>query len=69
MMRMEENGGDEAPADDKKTYGEVLKITTKKPTRDGYAFAGWTDETGKWYSPESYYTADQDGGTVTFKAK
>lgn len=69
MMRMEENGGDEAPADDKKTYGEVLKITTKKPTRDGYAFAGWTDEIGKWYSPESYYTADQDGGTVTLKAK
>ena len=66
---MEENGGDEAPADDKKTYGEVLKITTKKPTRDRYAFAGWTDETGKWYSPESDYTADQDGGTVTLKAK
>ena len=69
MMRMEENGGDEAPADDKKTYGEVLKITTKEPTKKGYAFAGWTDEIGKWYSPESYYTADQDGGTVTLKAK
>lgn len=66
---MEENGGDEAPADDKKTYGEVLKITTKEPTKKGYAFAGWTDEIGKWYSPESYYTADQDGGTVTLKAK
>ncbi len=66
---MEENGGDEAPADDQKIYGEVLKITTKKPTRDRYAFAGWTDETGNWYSPESDYTADQDGGTVTLKAK
>lgn len=66
---MEENGGDEAPIDDKKTYGEALAITTKKPTRDGFTFAGWTDETGKWYSPESYYTADQDGGTVTLKAK
>ena len=69
MMQMEETGGDEAPVDDKKTYGEVLKITTKKPTKKGYAFAGWTDETGKWYSPESDYTADQDGGTVTLKAK
>ena len=72
MMQMEENGGDEAPVDDKKTYGKALELSDKQPTRDGFTFKGWNtsaDGTGTAYQPGENYEPDQDGGTVTLYAQ
>lgn len=35
------NGGTGAPTAQTKTYGKTLKLSTVKPTRDGYNFKGW----------------------------
>ena len=35
------NGGTGAPADQTKTYGVTLTLSSKKPTRTGYIFQGW----------------------------
>ena len=35
------NGGSGAPAAQTKWYGETLTLSTTKPTRTGYTFAGW----------------------------
>lgn len=35
------NGGSGAPASQTKTYGVNLNLSTTKPTRTGYTFAGW----------------------------
>lgn len=41
------NGGSGAPGVQTKWYGETLTLSTKKPTRTGYTFAGWyTAKTG-----------------------
>lgn len=41
------NGGENAPANQTKTYGVDLVLTETKPTRTGYSFSGWsTSDTG-----------------------
>ena len=51
------NGGSGAPADQTKTYGQTLKLSTTKPVRTDYNFIGWA--TSK---------ANADAGTVTYAA-
>ena len=51
------NGGSGAPADQTKTYGQTLKLSTSKPVRTDYNFMGWA--TSK---------ANADAGTVTYAA-
>ena len=51
------NGGSGAPADQTKTYGQTLKLSTSKPVRTDYNFMGWA--TSK---------ANADKGTVTYAA-
>ena len=51
------NGGSGAPADQTKTYGQTLKLSTTKPVRTDYNFKGWA--TSK---------ANADKGTVTYAA-
>ena len=51
------NGGSGAPADQTKTYGQTLKLSTTKPVRTDYNFMGWA--TSK---------ANADAGTVTYAA-
>lgn len=51
------NGGSGAPADQTKTYGQTLKLSTTKPVRTDYNFMGWA--TSK---------ANADKGTVTYAA-
>ena len=66
------NGGSGAPSSQTKTYGTSLTLSSTKPTRTGYTFAGWNTNssgTGTNYSAGGSYTADQNGGTVTLYAK
>ena len=51
------NGGSGAPADQTKTYGQTLKLSSTKPTRLDYNFKGWA--TSK---------ANADKGTVSYTA-
>lgn len=63
------NGGSGAPGNQTKTYGSVLILSSTKPTRTGYNFKGWSASIGGTYQPGSAYGHDQNGGTVTMKAK
>ena len=40
------NGGSGAPAEQSKVNDSVLKLSTVKPTRSGYAFQGWATSSG-----------------------
>ena len=51
------NGGSGAPADQTKTYGQTLKLSSTKPVRTDYNFMGWA--TSK---------ANADAGTVAYAA-
>ena len=51
------NGGSGAPADQTKTYGQTLKLSSTKPVRTDYNFKGWA--TSK---------ANADKGTVAYAA-
>ena len=51
------NGGSGAPADQTKTYGQTLKLSSTKPARLDYNFLGWA--TSK---------ANADKGTVSYAA-
>ena len=59
------------PNDQTKTFDEKLMISSNKPTRKGYNFAGWsTSANGNVvYQPGAEYKNDQNGGTVTLYAK
>ena len=59
------------PVDQTKTFDEKLMISSNKPTRKGYNFAGWsTSANGDVvYQPGAEYKNDQNGGTVTLYAK
>lgn len=59
------------PGDQTKTFDEKLMISSNKPTRKGYNFAGWsTSANGDVvYQPGAEYKNDQNGGTVTLYAK
>lgn len=63
------NGGSGAPGNQTKTYGSVLTLSSKVPTRTGYSFKGWDASIGGTYQPGGAYGHDQNGGTVTMKAK
>ncbi|MBQ2899915.1 MAG: InlB B-repeat-containing protein [Oscillospiraceae bacterium] len=55
------NGGSGAPEAQTKTEGEALKLSTKKPVREGYEFLGWaTSKTAATaqYQPGDSYTKD-----------
>ena len=58
------------PGDQTKTFDEKLMISSNKPTRKGYNFAGWsTSANGDVvYQPGAEYKNDQNGGTVTLYA-
>lgn len=58
------------PANQTKTYGSVLTLSSTKPERPGYLFQGWaTSSTGAVaYAAGGQYGADQNGGTVTLYA-
>lgn len=59
------------PGDQTKIFDEKLMISSNKPTRKGYNFAGWsTSANGNVvYQPGAEYKNDQNGGTVTLYAK
>lgn len=40
------NGGSGAPSSQTKWYGEVLTLSSTKPTRNGYEFQGWSTSAG-----------------------
>lgn len=55
------NGGTGAPADQTKTHGVTLKLSTTKPTRDRYNFLGWgtsATATTVSYAAGANYTAN-----------
>ncbi len=55
------NGGSGAPEAQTKTEGEALKLSTKKPVREGYEFLGWATSksaTAAQYQPGDSYTKD-----------
>lgn len=57
------NGGESAPAAQKKLPGEKLTITTEVPVRYGYTFQGWATtqkSTSVKYKPGAVYSADKD---------
>ena len=55
------NGGNNAPAEQIKTHGQDLKLSTSVPIREGYTFLGWAmDEnpTEVQYQPGDIYSED-----------
>ena len=55
------NGGTGAPANQTKTYGVTLKLSTAKPTRTNYNFLGWgtsAASTTVAYAPGADYTGN-----------
>ena len=55
------NGGTGVPANQTKTYGTTLTLSSTKPTRTGYTFKNWntkSDGTGTSYSAGASYTAN-----------
>jgi hypothetical protein len=57
------NGGTGAPADQTKTHGVDLTLSTTKPTRSSYSFQGWADTASGGsvkYSAGSSYTENAD---------
>jgi|GEM_PF-5257748 len=67
------NGGNNPGiADQTKQWGNVLYLSSVKPTTPGYEFTGWntkSDGTGISYQPGSAYGSDLYGGTVTLYAQ
>lgn len=63
------NGGSGAPSAQTKWYNESLTLSSTKPTRTGYTFAGWNTDssgTGTNYSSGGTYTGN---AAVTLYAK
>lgn len=55
------NGGSGAPSNQTKTYGTNLTLSSTKPTRTGYTFAGWNTNssgTGTNYAAGATYTSN-----------
>lgn len=61
-VRFDANGGSSAPANQTKTYGIDLTLSSEKPTRALYNFLGWaTSANGSVvYAPGAKYTANAD---------
>ncbi|MBQ6266891.1 MAG: InlB B-repeat-containing protein [Clostridia bacterium] len=63
------NGGENAPADQTKTYGKTLTLSDQVPTREGYTFTVWNTKVGGGgtsYAPGASYTKN---AAVTFYAQ
>lgn len=55
------NSGENAPAEQIKYYNVPLNLTTDKPTRDGYAFLGWSTDSGdNSVNAPNPYTGNED---------
>ncbi len=57
------NGVENDPASQKKEYGVPLTLTTEKPTRLGYTFLGWSEDskaTSPSYEAGGEYTEEKD---------
>lgn len=55
------NGGSGAPGSQTKTHGTDLKLSSTKPTRDGYTFVNWNtnkDGTGTSYNSGGIYSTN-----------
>lgn len=63
-IHFDPNGGDGAPDDIIKVFGELVKIPVYIPNRDTYHFDYWSTVNQDPVEMGSDYTHDQDGGTV-----
>ena len=55
------NGGKGAPSSQTKTYGVTLKLSSTKPTKEGYTFKSWntkSDGSGTTYASGGNYTGN-----------
>lgn len=61
-VKFDANGGEGAPADQTKTYGIDLTLSTTKPTRALYNFLGWgtSSSSSAVYQPGGKYTVNAD---------
>lgn len=60
-VKYDANGGTGAPANQTKTYGVTLKLSTTQPTRTNYNFLGWgtsASSTTVAYAPGANYTGN-----------
>lgn len=60
-IKFNANGGSGAPGNQTKTYGVTLKLSTTKPTRNGYSFLGWSTSssaTSATWTAGGNYTAN-----------
>ena len=74
------NGGTGAPGSQTKWYGEILTLSSTRPTRSGYTFVGWATSSGgsAVYQPGGKYGDDKsvtlyavwstDSYTITYNA-
>lgn len=65
-IKFNANGGSGAPANQTKTYGKTLTLSSTKPTRTNYTFLGWSTSataTSATYSAGGSYTANS-GATL-----
>ena len=74
------NGGSGAPGSQTKWYGEILTLSSTRPTRNGYTFVGWATSSGgsAVYQPGGKYGDDKsvtlyavwstDSYTITYNA-
>ena len=55
------NGGSGAPGSQTKWYGEILTLSSTRPTRSGYTFVGWATSSGgsAVYQPGGKYGDDK----------
>ena len=57
------NGGSGAPASQTKKHGDTLTLSSTKPSRSGYIFAGWSKDknaTSPTYASGAQYTANEN---------
>ena len=56
------NGGSNPPANQTKTHGVNLTLSSEKPTKTGYTFKGWStsNDSTVEYAPGATYTANED---------
>ncbi len=54
------NGGTGAPANQTKTHGSTLTLSSTKPSKTGYTFVNWKATDGTTYVPGASYTTNAD---------